>query len=133
MTRINTIPVISLCDSHVLAEIREITRIPNTIRSGRAIIKDIPPKFTLGKGHVKFFYNKVGYIERRYNELVIECRNRGFDVEDKSSSFKDIPKHLMNDWHPTPESIQLIQDRISERLSGMKYVKFYGKEVATAE
>lgn len=31
MTRINTIPVQELCDSHILAEIREITRIPNTI------------------------------------------------------------------------------------------------------
>jgi len=128
MTRINTIPVQELCDAHVLAEIREITRIPNTIKSGRAIIKDIPRHFTLGKGHVKFFYNKVGYIERRYNELVIECRNRGFNIEDKSDSFSDIPKHLMNDWTPTPESVRLIQERIQERLSNMKYVKFYGKE-----
>lgn len=129
MTRINTIPVQELCDSHVLAEIREITRIPNTIKSGRAIIKDIPKSFTLGKGHVKFFYNKVGYIERRYNELVIECRNREFEVEDKLTSFQNISNHLINDWNPTPESISLIKNRILERLEGMKYIKYYGKEV----
>jgi deoxyribonuclease (pyrimidine dimer) len=127
MTRINTIPVQSLCDSHILAEIREITRIPNTIKSGRAIIKNIPPKFTLGTGHVKFFYNKVGYLERRYNELVIECRNRGFNVKDKSSSFDNIPQNLMKDWNPTDESISLIQNRIDEKLAKMKFVKYYGK------
>ena len=57
MTRINTIPPQELCDKHLMAEIREITRIPNTIKTGKAIIANIPDTFRLGSGHVKFFYD----------------------------------------------------------------------------
>jgi hypothetical protein len=129
MTRINSsIPVQELCDSHLLAEHREITRVPNTIRTGRAIIKDIPKKFTLGTGHVKFFYNKVGFIQKRYNQLYDECVARGFDVEPKHNSFDDIPKQLMNDWEATTESNLLIKQRIQERLSIMKTIKYTSYE-----
>jgi hypothetical protein len=129
MTRINSsIPPAELCDSHLLAEHREITRVPNTIKTGRAIIKDIPKKFTLGTGHVKFFYNKVGFIQKRYNQLYDECVARGFDVEPKHNSFDDIPKSLMNDWEATTESNLLIRQRIQERLSTMKTIKYTSYE-----
>ena len=125
MTRINAnIPHAELCDSHLLAEHREITRVANTIKSGRAIIKDIPKKFTLGTGHVKFFYNKVGFIQKRYNSLYNECVARGFNIESKHDSFEDIPNHLFKDWEPTEEANLLIRQRIKERLSKMKNIKF---------
>ena len=50
MTRINTIPPQELCDKHLMAEIREIARIPNTIKTGKAIIANIPDTFRLGSG-----------------------------------------------------------------------------------
>lgn len=55
MTRINSaIPVKNLTDEHLLAEHREIKRLPyflsKAIQSGS--INNIPEKFTLGKGHV---------------------------------------------------------------------------------
>ena len=59
MTRINTVPPQELCDKHLMAEIREITRIPNTIKSGKARIEGIPPDFRLGSGHVNFFTTKL--------------------------------------------------------------------------
>ena len=125
MTRINaSIPPFELCDAHLLAEHREITRVPNTIRSGRAIIKDIPKKFTLGTGHVKFFYNKVGFIKNRYELLYNECVARGFDIESKHNSFEDIPINLMNDWEATVEANNMIKQRINERLSSMKTIKY---------
>lgn len=125
MTRINAnIPPAELCDAHLLAEHREITRVPNTIRSGRAIIKNIPKKFTLNTGHVKFFYDKVGFIKNRYEILYEECIARGFNIEPKHSSFDDIPPQLMNDWQATPQDNQIIRDRINERLSGMKNIKY---------
>jgi hypothetical protein len=125
MTRINCgIPPAELCDAHLLAEHREITRIPNTLNSGRAKVINIPPKFTLGKGHVKFFYNKVGYIQNRYNEIYEECRRREFNVESKFNSFENIPKHRMNDWSPSPLDIQIINERISERLQTMKRINY---------
>lgn len=118
MTRINVaIPPRELTTRHLIAEHREIKRIPNTIVSGRAKIKDIPPKFTLGTGHVKFFYNKLGYLKNRYEELYNECLLRGFNVSYYGDVWNDVPKHLMNDYIPSKEDEQLIRDRINERLN----------------
>ena len=129
MTRINAnIPPAELCDSHLLAEHREITRVANTIKSGRAIIKDIPKQFTLGTGHVKFFYNKLGFIKKRYNLLYNECVARGFNIESKHNSFEDISPDLFKDWEPTEEANSIIRQRIKERLSKMKTIKYTGYE-----
>lgn len=129
MTRINaSIPPAELCDAHLLAEHREITRVPNTVRSGRAIIKDVPKRFTLGTGHVKFFYNKIGFIKDRYEALYDECVARGFQVEPKHDSFEGISPNLMNGWVSTPEADRLIRERIQERLSTMKNIKFTSYE-----
>jgi hypothetical protein len=61
MTRIN----LGICPRRLprvalLAEHREITRIPNAVRSGRASIRNIPSRFTLGTGHVRFFLQQTG-------------------------------------------------------------------------
>ena len=74
MTRINCgIKVEELSDKHLLAEHREIKRIPNVIKSGKANLENLPEKFTLGKGHVRFFYNKIGYLASRYSEIYADC------------------------------------------------------------
>ena len=84
MTRINAgIPVKLLCDEHLLAEHREIKRIPNSKLNGNP-----PLKFTLGKGHVTFFKNKSKYTLNRYLEIHNECILRGFSVTDYSSAWK---------------------------------------------
>ena len=114
MTRINTIPVSELSRQHLLAEHREIKRIPNTIKSGKAVIKNIPAEFTLGTGHVKFFYDKIGFLKKRYKEIHAQCLHRNYDMEDYSESFEGIDKYLMNDWTPTEESKRLIRQRIVE-------------------
>jgi deoxyribonuclease (pyrimidine dimer) len=124
MTRINTIPPQELCDKHLMAEIREITRIPNTVKSGKARIEGIPETFRLGSGHVKFFYDKIFYLQKRYKQLYDECQYRGFNVQDNSGSFKGIPIELMNDWTPTPDSIKLIRERLEEKFKVMKNIKY---------
>lgn len=123
MTRINAgIPVEELSDKHLLAEHREIKRIPNAVISGKAILKDIPKTFTLGKGHVKFFYNKLGYLYMRYLDIYNECCKRGFRVTDFSGAFivEDIElrKKVWKAWEPTEEAKQLIRERIKERTNG---------------
>ncbi|NJO65836.1 MAG: hypothetical protein HC836_49530 [Richelia sp. RM2_1_2] len=51
MTRINAnISPKLLHYKHLLAESREIKRIPNAVKNGRVKLIDIPKKFTLGKG-----------------------------------------------------------------------------------
>ena len=70
MTRINVgIPPAELVNQHLLAEHREIKRIPNCIAKGKYNMEDIPDKFKLGKGHVKFFYNKLLHLKKRYMRL----------------------------------------------------------------
>ena len=116
MTRINCgIPPKKLSAKHLIAEHREIKRIPNTIKSGKAVIKDIPEVFTLGKGHVKFFYNKLEYLYIRYKEIYEECINRGFKVQNYEKAWEGIPKHLFNNYIPTENDISIIEKRILER------------------
>jgi deoxyribonuclease (pyrimidine dimer) len=116
MTRINvSVPPKELSTKHLIAEHRELKRIPNTIRSGKAVIKDIPPKFTLGKGHVKFFYDKLLFLKNRYEELYAECISRGFKVTYYGNAWDDIPDRLMNDYVPSPQDDLLIRERIKER------------------
>lgn len=118
MTRINCgIPPAELTDKHLLAEHREIKRIPNTIKSGKAVIKDIPETFTLGRGHVKFFYDKLRYIHGRYLALYSECKKRNFNVTFYSDSFKSLPIELYNNYQPTDRDRQIIRERIKERLT----------------
>lgn len=116
MTRINVaILPEELPNKLLLAEHREITRIPNTVKTGRAIIKDLPLKFTLGKGHVKFFYNKLLYLKKRYESLYSQCVKRGFNVTNKSSAFDDIPDRLLNDYTETEEDRHILVERIESK------------------
>lgn len=119
MSRINVgVAPEELSDKHLLAEHREIKRIPNTIKSGKAKIKDIPAEFTLGKGHVKFFYNKLGYLYNRYKLLYAECKRRGFNVTDFSGAWDGLPQELFNDYTETEKDKAIILERIKERSSG---------------
>jgi hypothetical protein len=115
MTRINSgILPNELPGKLLLAEHREIIRIPNCINSGRAIIKDLPSVFTLGKGHVKFFYSKLEYLRKRYILLYEECLKRGYNVTDMSGSFI-YRQGLYNDWEETEEARALLIERITSR------------------
>ena len=122
MTRINaSIKPVELPSKLLLAELREIKRIPNVINSGRYSIDGIPKEFTLNKGHVKFFYNKNGYTLSRYKELRLEALKRGFNVQDFSSAWEGLPVELMNDWQETEKARELLIERIKER--GFKLLK----------
>lgn len=133
MTRISAcVKPRELCDKMLLAEHREIVRIPNCIVSGKAKVKldEIPPTFRLGKGHVKFFYNKIGYLHERYNQLRLECLRRGFNVSNYGSCFTKVPDHLYKEWTPNEITVRpILVERINERLSSMKNIKFWRENV----
>ncbi len=119
MTRINVgIAPQLLTNKHLIAEHREIKRIPNNVANGKCNFNGIPEKFTLGTGHVKFFYNKLLYLKNRYELLYAECRRRGFNVQYYGDAWVGIPEYLMNDYLPTPEDVAIIQQRINEKLKG---------------
>lgn len=118
MTRINCgIPVKELVDRHLLAEAREIKRIPNCVSRGRYNLKNIPKKFTLGKGHVAFFYDKLKYLKDRYEDIYNECKFRKFNVQYWGNAWDNVPKELMNDYTPTEQDKEIIRQRIKERLN----------------
>lgn len=116
MTRINAgFPPSQLNTKMLIAEHREIKRIPNMVASGRVNLHDIPLQFTLGPGHVKFFYNKLAYLLERYNEIYNECMKRSFKVTCYRSAWDRVPVDLMGDWECTDDARRLIEERIKER------------------
>lgn len=116
MTRINTaIRPAELPDKLLLAELREIKRIPNVISKGKYNMTGIPEQFTLGTGHVKFFYNKLQYLLNRYEALRHEALRRGFNVSDFSAAWDGVPAELMNDYQETARDRELLIERIREK------------------
>ena len=138
MTRINVVPVTELCDQHLLAEHRELTRIPNGILSGKLQVHydDRPTQYTLGKGHVKFFTNKLNWLWDRYQSITRECDARGFFVlykwpicpTDSDCYFGVIEQpngdEYDREYLVTEEDLALNRARIQERWP--KNARYYG-------
>ena len=116
MTRINVgILPKELSNKHLIAEHREIKRIPNCIAKGKYNMDGQPDIFKLGTGHVKFFYDKLSYLKDRYKMLYMECVRRGFNVQNYIGAWDNIPEELMGNYQPTEEDRKIIQQRIKER------------------
>ena len=121
MTRINVgIPPAELINQHLIAEHREIKRIPNCIAKGKYNMEGIPDKFKLGTGHVKFFYNKLLYLKKRYISLYNECVKRGFNVQNYISAWDNVPQKLMNDYKVKANDCRIIRQRINDRKTNRK-------------
>lgn len=134
MTRINSaIPVTNLTDEHLLAEHREIKRLPYYLQKAivSGSINNIPNKFCLGKGHVLFFLNKMKFISERYRQLHNECLARGFSIADYSSNFNHISQQFSNDYKPTLHELLLLRLRINDRIINgkCKYYHYYGNRI----
>lgn len=121
MTRINLIPVEELSDQHLLAEHREIKRIPNVILSGRYSLDWQPSQYVLWPWHCKFFYDKNEFLRFRYQELYLECIKRWFNVRWYYISFNEViynhPELSRVRYKPTQEEIELSRARIKEKLA----------------
>jgi deoxyribonuclease (pyrimidine dimer) len=136
MTRINAhIRPIKLCDQHLVAEYREILRtnalaIKRARKEGKSMLGNIQQSFTLGSGHVTFFYDKLLYIHLRFNALRSELINRGMNatIEWQLDEIEEF-KWLYNDWLEDPEADQLIVARILERARTMKKISHTSKNI----
>ena len=118
MTRINVVPVTELCDKHLLAEYHEITRVFKLARP----CPDAPKEYTLGNGHVKFFYDKLGFITERTKQLIAELSKRGYKVKLGVYNLEynravHLDRRFWNDYTPTPEALEINRARIAERIS----------------
>jgi hypothetical protein len=134
MSRINVlIEPRSLVDAHLLAEIRELPRVLNTVKSGKAKIGNKTDVFKLSSGHITFFYSRLKFLVIRHKDLIKEANLRGFKTLDYSESYKDLPQHLFNDWKPSKDVKQILVERISERLRGMRNLKYYREPITVEE
>ena len=116
MTRINLVSPAELCDQHLLAEHRELTRIPNAVAKGKFSLKGQPDDYKLGEGHVRFFFNKLAFLKQRYDELHLECKARGFNVQYIWPENLPQNAELWVDYQATPEALALNRERIALRL-----------------
>lgn len=117
MTRVNVgIDPRELNNQLLFTEYKEIVRIPNALAADRANLVDIPTTFKLGPGHVKFFYNKMAYLHRRWLAIKDECYRRGINITDYSSAFDKIT-HLdvWGDYEEKPSDREIILRRFAEK------------------
>ena len=123
MTRINLIEPKELTREHLVAEYREITRLPGNLKQSlnrktkSFQLTEIPSQYTLGKGHVKFFYDKMLFLQKRFDSLVSEMISLGYKPNFVDSSIF-IPENQLfyNDYTPTNEAVKINIERIEERL-----------------
>lgn len=121
MSRINLVPPSELHHLHLLAEYRELPRVASylikSLDTGKPI--SIPSEFTLGTGHVKFFYDKLTFLESRYDQIVQECLGRGIRIQHLTlgDNWQIIPFRFWNNWTPSPKDIELSRERIQLRIS----------------
>lgn len=119
MTRINCVPVQELHYKHLVTEYRELPRVFNLAR----VTKRAPKEYTLGSGHVLFFYDKLGYLYRRQQELYAEMKRRGYNpTYHPDTLYKEHGhKHwLWNEWEPTAKAIAINRQRIIEKSPWLK-------------
>ncbi|MER1968518.1 pyrimidine dimer DNA glycosylase/endonuclease V [Castellaniella sp. GW247-6E4] len=119
MTRINCVPVEELSGPHLVAEYRELPRVFALAQkaSTRGTFSQ-PEAYTLGKGHVLFFYTRLGYLARRHAELITEMKKREYKPMFPGvcrEDFPKIPDAYWNDWEPTIEALALNRARIKAR------------------
>lgn len=121
--RCNLILPNMLTDQHLIAERNELRFIPPLLekkykRQGMDLVKDIPEKFCLGKGHMCFWLDKFLYLETRYKNLSTEMLRRNFKpdltIEYDVSLAKELG--LYNDWEESYQDRCLIKERIKQRI-----------------
>lgn len=131
MTRVNVITPNELVNKHLIGEIHEITRVFGLVRKAqeRKINKynfkekiKQPSAYTMGTGHVYFFYDKLKFITDRYYALCEEAKVRGYKVNpiEKESLTSGINDWWFNDYQPTEEAKTVNRTRINDRLGDMK-------------
>jgi len=125
MTRINSdLDPQTLKRMHLVAELREITMVPASLRrslrtkSASEVMRSIPKTFTLNKGHVTFFYNKLGFLSKRFDKLASEMERRGYSPDrSRRVAFDGFDKMWYGEWQSTPADDAVVTERINLRIS----------------
>jgi deoxyribonuclease (pyrimidine dimer) len=128
MVRVNLINPKFLSDQHLIAEYNEILMLEGYVRKYPKICGDEPREYCLGKGHIKFFKNKLSYLHKRHELLKKEMRKRRFNAQ-KSMNIKKLPKILHGDYNPDRKALRIISKRIMQKLKNKKdFYRYYGEK-----
>jgi deoxyribonuclease (pyrimidine dimer) len=123
MTRINCVPVEELRDKHLIAEYRELPRVFKLASAAVERNDDpnkYPQEYTLGTGHVKFFYTRLLWLSQRFQEIRTEMLKRGWKPQfSETPVFPNIPQTWYQSWTPTEQAIEINRQRIKERSPGV--------------
>jgi deoxyribonuclease (pyrimidine dimer) len=117
MTRINLVDPSELHRKHLIAEIHELPRIFTLARKAQNKPRNIPEKYILGKGHVLFFYKRLGFLADRYEKLCDEMRKRKYNVNQISRNelLGGIDLSFQVQYTPNDDEINLNRERIKAR------------------
>jgi hypothetical protein len=132
VTRINLIPPADLTDQHLLAEYRELPRcLPLAAAALARGDLDGPPAFTLGAGHVRFFFTRTHWLCARHAALTAELLARGVNLTPREPLVRLPTPDL--EWKPSAADVALSLDRLRERLSERPGWYRYGGAVVGAD
>jgi len=132
MVRVNLIHPKKLADQHLIAEYNEILMLLGYVERYPEIkiVKgksEIPEEYTLNTGHMRFFKDKLRYLEKRHADIKTEMKKRKFKT-DITIDLKKYPKNLNNDWTPKKKDFLIIQERIAWKINKKpEYYRYYGK------
>ena len=135
MTRINVIDPSQLTDQHLMAEYRELPMVAGSLRRSLRSSKGlpaIPGTYTLNKGHVTFFFNKGGWLKKRYYALVLELLERGYQLDARRRADFDTFENngLAGDWQADQAALEINRERIRERiLAKPDWYRYKGQKI----
>jgi len=131
MVRINLISPRKLADQHLIAEYNEILMLFGYLRKYPKA-DNITENYCLGKGHIRFFKNKLLYLKKRHESIKKEMRRRGFKAN-KTINLEEFDEKLLNCWKPKSSDKEMIKKRIVERLNEKpEYYSYYRKKMPSS-
>lgn len=130
MTRINVVPVSTLHRLHQHAEYKELpavfSMVAKRLERNPQWWPKVPDEYTLGTGHMMFFADKLEWLNRRYEAICTELREKHFYALNprmlRAEFGARIPQSFWRglDYEPSPVAIALNLERINERLANMQ-------------
>lgn len=128
MTRINIVPVETLTRQHLISEWRELPRVfalaHKASQSSKPWTDRQPKAYTMGTGHVIFFYDKLAYLADRHKALTKEMIDRGYkpgNMGDLREEWQGcISRAYWQGYNATSAALAINQERIDKRLAGDK-------------
>jgi deoxyribonuclease (pyrimidine dimer) len=106
-----------------MAEYRELPMVYGSLRRSLRtqapidVLEKIPNEFTLNKGHVLFFYDKLEFLSERYADLKKELYSRGYDLDvNRGYDLSEFPKVFHGNYKATDKDLLVSKQRVMFRF-----------------